>query len=175
MKARVKLFVFLFLILIGWGIGFYSSAYCAKCLVINAPKNLFYGKLAIDLEKELKNKGYKFDCSELLPKTVIDFTYTNSQNYYHRKTKKRKIDTNIALVGDCFEAFDIDGLKQYDFLLVVAEIRFGYLAMFNFQAVHFPITEKRYVKHCDTTYDEKEINIIDVANQLDDFIQRTKK
>lgn len=169
---KINLIILAFLLVIGVCIGYIATSYCSKCIIINARKDIFYGKLAMELKKELKVLGYNFNCPKLLPKTVIDFTYTNPHTPHQNKYIKRKIDTNIVLVADCFNGFDIEFLKSYDFMLVVSEYRFGYLAMFNFKGVHFPLRDGPFKTLCGAQYDDENINIKDIAIQLDDVIQR---
>ncbi len=170
-NKKIKHLIF-FLIIFGISIGYYMSSFCSKCIVINANRDIFYKNLSIELKEELKKQGYKFDCPAIFPKTIIDFLYTNINTYHQKEYPKRKIDTNIVLVGDCFEAFDIELLKKYDYLLVVSENRFGYIAMFNFKAVHFPISRDQYITKCNNL--DVDVDILDVSKQLDDIIQRTK-
>lgn len=147
------------------------TTYCRRCIVINSSKDIFYGKLAFELKKEMKQLGYNFDCPDFLPKTVIDFTYTNIY-YAPKRNSKRKIDKNIGLVGDCSKAYDIDFLREYDFLLPVTEYSLGYIAMFNFKAIHFPIKDRPFDVLCAKQYGMENINMKNVANHLHDIIQR---
>lgn len=173
MKNKNIKYLISFLIIIGISIGYYTRSYCRKCIVINADRDIFYKHLSIELEEKLKKLGYNFDCPNIFPKTKIDFLYTNINSYYQKEYKKREIDTNIALVGDCFDAFDIELLKKYDYLLIVSENRFGYTAMFNFKAIHFPISINPNIKKCRNL--NVDVDILDTAKQLDDIIQRTRE
>lgn len=172
---KINLLVALLCIVIGTCFGYFATFFCGKCLVINSRKDAFYGKLAIELEKEMKHIGYNFNCPNFLPKAIIDFTYTNSNIYYQNRRNKRAIDTNIVLVADCFEGLDIEFLKEYDFMLTISERDFGYLAMFNFKGVHFPLKDRPFKKFCDTQYEKDSVDIKGIASQLDDIIQREKR
>ena len=119
----------------------------------------------------MKNLGYNFNCPSIFPKTVIDFVYTGKTSWQNRYEKRKK-DVNIALVGDCFTAYDIDFLKEYDYLLSVGEYRFGYLAMFNFKVLHFPIHKDKSQTLCQIDYYNAKVDIKNVASRLDDIIQR---
>ena len=147
--------------------------YYTHCMAIHYRRDNFYGKLAMELQKAMQKIGYSFTCPAIVPKTVIDFTYTGNR-FYQNKTEKKAGDINIALVGDCYIAFDINFLKDYDYILTVDESRFGYIAMFNFKALHFPIKDRPFEKLCNTDYETKEIDIDDVAKQLDDIIRRVR-
>lgn len=164
-------------ILIIFCIGVYAGnslyKYYTHCLQINYKKNMFYGQFAVELKKAMQKLGYNLSCPIGVPQTIIDFTYTGN-NVVHQVSEHKKRNTYIALVGDCFDAFDINFLKTYDYLLAVDEMRFGYIAMFNFRAVHFPIKDRPKGKLCNTSYDMNKIDIEDVALQLDNVIQRIR-
>ena len=158
------------------GIGIYTGnsiyRYYTHCLQINYEKATFYGQFATELKSAMQKIGYSFTCPAYVPKTTLDFTYTGNKTNHRGKLKK--IDINIALVGDCYDAFDIELLKTYDYILPVYEYHLGYLAMFNFKAIHFPIKYIPFNKWCNTSYKEQEIDIEDVAEQLDNIIRRAR-
>lgn len=173
LKKIYSIIIVAIIFVAGISTGNYIHNYYTHCMTIRYRKDLFYGRFAVELKKAMENKGYHFMCPAIFPKTVIDFTYTNNQALQSKYEKKAK-DTNIALVGDCYTAFDIDFLKTYDYLLTVNEVSFGYLAMFNFKALHFPIKDTPNKSICNTRYEEQTIDIDDVAEQLDNIVRRTR-
>ena len=80
-KINSYILVVIFLISLGGVVGYYAMSLCTKCIVINAKRDIFYGKFAKELEQSLISLGYKFNCPNFLPKTVIDFVYTNMVLY----------------------------------------------------------------------------------------------
>lgn len=118
----------------------------------------------------MEDLGYNFNCPNFFSKVVIDFVYTG-KDYAQNRYEKRPKDITVALIGDCFISYDIDFLKEYDYLLVLVEDRFGYLAMFNFKALHLPIDKKQKTM-CNTHYEEQTVDIKDLSMRLDDIIKR---
>ncbi len=163
-----------FIILMGIVIGYSARSKYTHCLEINASKSPFYGKFATELKKAMQHLGYDTSCACVWPKTVLDFTYTDSKNWQQKTKPKRKQDLKLALVGDCYDGFDIDFLKTYDYLLAVSGNRFGYLAMFNYQAIHFPIKEPENIfsYHCNKNYSDVKVDVEYVAWSLDNIIKR---
>ncbi len=174
MLKRTNIFyVFILLAILGGIIGYYTTRYSCKCLEIKSNKDAFYGPLVKELEKEMKKQGYNFNCPDIFPKTIIDFVYT-IKTYKQNRYEKRKKDINIALVGDCFSGYDIEFLKKYDYLLSVGEARYGYLAMFNFKALHFPVHKDKSQTLCGINYDDTKVDIKNVSSRLDDIIKRAQ-
>lgn len=169
-----KVFVFtlsIFIIVLGFCMGRYLLTYQSKCMLIHANKDMFYGGLALDLQKQMEKKGFNFNCPSIFPKIVVDFIYTGKK-FKQTEYKKSKRDISIALIGDCFMAYDIEFLKSYDYLLSLIEYRFGYVAMFNFMAVHFPIYKDYPKTMCNATYDSATTNIEEISLRLEDIIER---
>lgn len=173
MKKRVFSIIFA-LFFAGCGVfsGYLIRRQWHYCVELQYKRVPFYGPFAQHLKSEMEKLGYSFTCPAFLPKTSLHFLSTNKNFYMSTFPKRKKFTTYIALVGDCFEAFNFDVLDEYKILLPFNQYQHGYLSQFNYKTAYYPLTENssNYLL-CNTDYYNTKIDMAKYAAWLDTIIQ----
>lgn len=141
------------------------------CLEINAPKVPFYFHFAQQLKKELLHLGYSFSCPAYFPKTSIQFVQVNQNQFWAPEPHTGILQTNIAIIGDCFEMFNVNVFDKYDLLIPINEYHHGYLSQFNYKTAFFPLFHFDNQTVCNTDYYRHKIDVSAFAAWTDALIQ----
>lgn len=118
--------------------------------------------------------GYSFSCPAFLPSTNLQFIHTRKDYEPIPIPSKDWRKMNIAIIGDCFEAFDLTAIDSYQFVLPINEYHHGYLSQFNYKTAFYAIHNSGEKILCNTNFAEQNIDVHAYAIWLDAIIQGFK-
>ena len=171
---KVQLIFCVFFIALGISFGHFLWHKWHYCAEIHAPHALFYGPFAQKLKFELLKLGYSFSCPDFLPRTNLQFVHTRKDYDPIPIPPPDSNRTNIAIVGDCFNDFDLQAFDAYQLVLPINEYHHGYLSQFNYKTAFFAIHNCLEKNLCQTDFFDSDIDVRSFAVWPHSIIQGLK-